>query len=774
MTAAVPTDPSEGTEPVARPPVRPLLLGMNWFGDRPGGLSRYFRDLLVALADAGTGARAVVVGPAPAAPPEVVPAGRGGWPLPLRMAVFARAATRAGRDVNVVDAHFALYALLPVTLTRLRRLPLVVHFHGPWTDEGRVSASDGAGTSAYKRAVERAVYRRAEMFIVLSHAFRTVLVERYGVAPWRVQVVAPTVDLDHFRPGDQLAARRRLGLPEGSFVAVVARRLEPRMGLEVLVDAWSHVVSERPDALLVVVGAGQLGEALEGRARELGLSQSVVFRGRVSDDDLAAAFQAADVSVVPTVELEGFGLVVLESLATGTPVVLTDVGGLPETVVGLEGAGVIAANDPVGLAAAVLDIAAGGGSSPEACRAHAESFSSAALADRHLELYAAAADGSAAHRPRILFVDHCALRSGAELALARLLPFLDVDAHVVLGEDGPLVELLRSQGTSCEVLALSGAVTDVRKDDVRAGRLPLAGVVGAGRSVLALRRRIRQLQPDIVHTNSLKAALYGGVAAKLAGVPVVWHLRDRIASDYLPGGAVRLVRFLASRLPDAIIANSAATLATAGEVTVPTSVVPSPVPMPPPAPDRPPGGDLVVGMVGRLAAWKGQDVFLAAFARAFPEGGARAILVGGALFGEDDFEAQLHELAEGPALAGRVELTGHLDEVVGQLQRFDVLVHASVVAEPFGQVVVEGMAAGLPVIASAAGGPAEIITHGVDGLLHTPGDVAELAALLSSLAADPALRSSLGVAGRRRAADYAPEHVAAAVLDVYRVVSGRA
>ena len=382
--------------------------------------------------------------------------------------------------------------------------------------------------------------------------------------------------------------------------------------------------------------------------------------------------------------------------------------------------------------------------------------------------------GSGAPRPRVLFVDHCALPSGGELAMARLLQHLDVDAHVILGEDGPLVGLLRAQGTSCEVLPLSTAVTDVRKDDVRPGRLPVAGVLGAARSVTSLRRRIVELRPDVVHTNSLKAALYGGMAAKLARVPVVWHLRDRIADDYLPGAAVRVVRLAARWLPDAIIANSAATLATAGPVRAPSYAIPSPVSLPNSVVDRSGReGELVIGMVGRLAAWKGQDVFLSAFARAFPDGGARAVIVGGALFGEDAYETRLRALAAAPPLDGRVELVGHTDDVAAQLARFDVLVHASVVPEPFGQVVVEGMAAGLPVIASAAGGPAEIITHGVDGLLHEPGDVDGLAALLSDLAADPARRAALADAGRRRAADFGPERVSADVRAVYRRLIGR-
>jgi glycosyltransferase involved in cell wall biosynthesis len=94
-------------------------------------------------------------------------------------------------------------------------------------------------------------------------------------------------------------------------------------------------------------------------------------------------------------------------------------------------------------------------------------------------------------------------------------------------------------------------------------------------------------------------------------------------------------------------------------------------------------------------------------------------------------------------------------------------VHASVIPEPFGQVVVEGMALGLPVVASGAGGPAEVITDGVDGLLYPPGDVSALASLLRKLADDPGLRRRLGDEGVSTAAKYAPDVIAAQVEAVY-------
>ena len=113
-----------------------------------------------------------------------------------------------------------------------------------------------------------------------------------------------------------------------------------------------------------------------------------------------------------------------------------------------------------------------------------------------------------------------------------------------------------------------GASGRLRRDHIGgASTAQLRAVGGTGAHVARLARRLRQLRPDLVHTNSLKAALYGGAAAKLASVPVVWHVHDRISDDYLPANAVKLVHAASRRLPSAVLANSEATLSTVPETT---------------------------------------------------------------------------------------------------------------------------------------------------------------------------------------------------------------
>ena len=231
-------------------------------------------------------------------------------------------------------------------------------------------------------------------------------------------------------------------------------------------------------------------------------------------------------------------------------------------------------------------------------------------------------------------------------------------------------------------------------------------------------------------------------------------------------------------LPSVVIANSHATLGTLHKfrrgVVVTNTVVYDPIRVAAPRSlsDESP---FRVGIVGRLAAWKGQDLFLEAFAQRLAGRRRRGLeSFGQAMFGEDEWYADtLPDQAEHLGIADRVVFRGFRENVCGWLAQIHVLVHCSVIPEPFGQVVVEGMAAGVPVIAADSGGPAEIITDGVNGLLTAPGDVEALAAAMRRVHDDRALRRRLVSGGLVRAEDYSPEQTAKALLAVYEsVVAG--
>jgi glycosyltransferase involved in cell wall biosynthesis len=760
-----------------------LMLGMGWFPATTGGLDRYYRSLFEQLPES-TG---VVIGPAEDAPAAIDVVAHDDTSLARRLLGFWLAARRAAPATEVVDAHFALYAAAPLLLGRLRTLPAVFHFQGPWAEEN-LAAGDTSGVKfTLRRMLERQALRHANAHIVLSCAFRRLLVERYRVPPWNVHVWPPGVALNLFTPGSRSEARSRLNIDPSAFVVVCARRLVPRMGIDGLLDAWGRLAEQLPDgSVLLLLGDGPLHGALVERAAQAPVAGRVRVMGWVADEDLIYAYRAADVAVVPSVAVEGFGLVVLEAAACGTPSIVSDVGGLPEVASPLDPSLVVPAGDPEALGARLRAATRGALPTRVATRRYAEGFGWTKVAARHRDLYRKLAQGERDERLRVVYLDHVARLSGGEIALLRLLPYLRrVNAHVILGEDGPFATRLQRSGISVEVLPIDAPARELRKDTVRIGGLTPTVLFSTVTYVARLALRLRELRPDLVHTNSLKAGVYGSLAAKAAGVPVIWHVRDRIAEDYLPRPAVRLTRRLIGHLADGVIANSTATLDTldAGE-NPPRWVIPDSVKIPDllKTPDSVKTTDSVnisayhpssqtpettFGMVGRITPWKGQDLFLRAFATAFPSGGARAAVVGSAMFGEEFYERELPELAARLGLAERVEFRGFREDIWRELASFDVLVHASVTPEPFGQVVLEGMAAGLPVIAPDEGGPATLISDGRTGRLFRSRDLDSLAATMRQLHEDPDARERLGAAAQLAVEQYHPAALAERLERVY-------
>src|SRR5262249_3160207 len=163
-------------------------------------------------------------------------------------------------------------------------------FQGPWADESRVDRGRSWAIPV-KRFVERKVYRRADRVVVLSQAFRRIVIDAYGVDPVRVVVIPPGVDLDRFAMGDQARARQRFGIDQAAFLAVAARRLDARMGLDSLLQAWQLVQETVPHAMLVIAGHGPEFERLDALRAELPRPDGVVLLGRISDDDLVALYQ---------------------------------------------------------------------------------------------------------------------------------------------------------------------------------------------------------------------------------------------------------------------------------------------------------------------------------------------------------------------------------------------------------------------------------------------------------------------------------------------------
>ena len=316
-----------------------LQLGMHERGSG-GGVECYFWDLFDSLkADPEISVDAFYfrhrATEPPTAPNEwcIGSTGQPGYRrlLDLRRAVLPALKSKADRP-SVVASHFALYAasLLP----KLSRVPHVVHFHGPWAIESGVERS-GQANVFLKQLVERAVYSSGKAFIALSQSFKDLLTREYKVDPGLVHIIPGAVDIRRFCPGDQSFARERLGWPRDKRILFCLRRLVRRMGLQNLLDAFCQITDSHPDVMLIIGGMGPMRTELESQINDRGLADRIRLTGFVPNEDLVSAYQAADLSIFPSQALEGFGSAAVESLACGTPILVTPVGGLPELVNGL-------------------------------------------------------------------------------------------------------------------------------------------------------------------------------------------------------------------------------------------------------------------------------------------------------------------------------------------------------------------------------------------------------------------------------------------------------
>ncbi len=179
--------------------------------------------------------------------------------------------------------------------------------------------------------IEGRVLRRCNRIVALSRYTQEKLRRVHGIPNDQVEVVPGGVDLTRFCPsGDKAAARRELLIPEDRYILLTVRNLVPRMGLDNLILAMADVAKRIPQALLVIGGHGPLRYELLSLVERLELQDHVRMAGFIPEEALARYYQAADLFVLPSLDLEGFGMVTLEALACGLPVLGTPVGGTRE------------------------------------------------------------------------------------------------------------------------------------------------------------------------------------------------------------------------------------------------------------------------------------------------------------------------------------------------------------------------------------------------------------------------------------------------------------
>jgi glycosyltransferase involved in cell wall biosynthesis len=687
--------------------------------------------------------------------------------------------TRQACPVDIAMIHQSLAGLGPI-LFRYGMVSLWVYVCHSLAHEEYLARAERAATTLERvrrrlsvrarRWIERTVIRRCHHVIVLSEFMKQQVMATHGIVSKDITVVPGAADPATFYPAhDRNEIRRELKLPESRTLLFTVRNLVPRMGLENLLEAMTMLGEEQRNLLLLIGGEGQLRPRLEELIRSRGLQDSVQLLGFVPEDQLAKYYQASDLVVLPTLQLEGFGLVTVEALACGTPVVGTPVGAIPEVLSTVDPLLVTEGTDGLSLAKTLRLLLKRFRDQP----GERERFSKKGreVVERRYNWAAHTADldrlfaslSKEKQAPRARKVIHVITRLdyGGSAQNTML---------TALGHDRAQFEPLVVAGyPGCWDAQGGQAATEencrqLEKAAIRWMLLPSltreVHPIKDAQALWQLIRLFRQEQPALVHTHTSKAGVLGRVAAWLARVPVIVHtphghvfyghfgpfrswlflqiervlsaLTDRLIAlteaerqDYLDRAVGEADRF--------VVVPSGIDRERFGRARVQGKQQPDWFGCPPEA--------LIVGSVGWLTDVKGHEYLIEAVAKLKPDFPSLHLVIIGS---GDRHDALLHQ-SELAGLRDAVHLLGHRDDIEACLAGMDLFVLPSL-NEGMGRALIEAMAAGLPVIASRVGGIPAVISHERTGLLVPPGDADALAEALRRLLDRPEWATQLGLA----------------------------
>lgn len=369
----------------------------------------------------------------------------------------------------------------------------------------------------------------------------------------------------------------------------------------------------------------------------------------------------------------------------------------------------------------------------------------------------------------LAFVQMTAQMSGVEFSTLYLAQHLDRarwSPLVICPTDGDLPQRCRERRIPVAIVPRARMYST----SVRLGKFRLPNLLAWGLNLLAFNASAQNLarffstqRPDLIITKGLFAHYYGGLAAKRAGIPCVWHVQDRVSERL--GLIFPALLALGARAFAQHIIVDAESIARQVALAVPRERIhviwngvdvdqfhPGIGGAPVRAEWNVAPDDLLIGVIGRLTPWKGQHLLLRAFARLadeFPR--AHVVVIGAALFDTDTYARSLRTQIEQAGLCARVHFAGFRWDLPHVLAALDVLVHPSLEKDSTPLAVVSAFAAGKAMVCARVDGIAELFDDGIDGLLFSPGDVNALTAKLALLLRDGDWRTRLGRAARAKA-----------------------
>jgi glycosyltransferase involved in cell wall biosynthesis len=358
---------------------------------------------------------------------------------------------------------------------------------------------------------------------------------------------------------------------------------------------------------------------------------------------------------------------------------------------------------------------------------------------------------------RVALLVHSANWSGYEQDLYELLIRWNRSPAptVYLTEEGILGDKLREHGIAVRVLPMDAYKRGSSNREQR-----YLGIMGTLRYAKRLSQDFKRDQIECVHanTNTLYTIVYGSIAAKWAHLPLIWYVQKSVAAPYLNQTTATMLRIFFRYIPDGIMVNSLSTLAS---LKLPRQKM-SRVQLIYPAYSgvygrmigvSPDPAYITVLLVGRLAEWKGQHLLLAAAKAFLPDRKIRFWLVGAEQNEESVYREMLQYQIRNNGLTN-ITVLGYVENLKSIIHQADILLYLNMNPEPLNQVILQAMAAGIPIIASNIGGPMEVIKDGETGILFPPGDTGALRRSIRSMINHPEEREEMGLKGMARIKSY--------------------
>jgi len=634
--------------------------------------------------------------------------------------------------------------------------------------------------------------RLSDRVVVVSGPTRDHLCEAEPRNEEITTVIHNGIDVKRFdaEPGLGQRVREEWGvLPDQPLVGLIGR-VSHWKGQDYFLHIAELVMQRHPEAHFALVGGTfpgdeNLVEALKMLAERLDLSTHIT----ISDfrTDIPSVLDAFDIFVLPSTLPDPFPTVVLEAMAAGKPVVANAHGGSIEMVEeGITGC-LVKPGRPEAMANAIETLIEHPQEQREMGQAGRRRLNTYFSLESFIANWTALYDSLLPSREAttILIVHSSDELYGSDWALLHLVNEIDRTRFrllVALPNDLPY------EGTlSTSLIKQNIPVHYVGLAVLRRRYLTPWGIVRYAAATLSstfmLVRLIRREKVDIVHSNTV-AVLPGAWAARLTGRPHVWHVHEIVTRPaifawlfprILPILATRLI-VISTAVRDWICASNPR--AEAKAMLVPNGISLAPF-------EASNGGEAirrefripedapVIGTVGRLHWWKGQDILLRAAAQLRPDWpGLHVLIVGGTVPGEEDRLVELQQEAKRLGLTDCVHWSGFRQDVPDLLAAMNIFVLPSITPEPFGISLIEAMAAMRPVIATKQGGPLDIVIEGETGLLVPPGDANALAQAIASLLNHPERGHRMGLRGRDRIQKhYTVQQYATNMEQVYRTLS---